>query len=39
MKLGIVVKAVLGIATELLYAGAILLTGLAACLVFSMIKP
>jgi hypothetical protein len=39
MKFGIVVNVFWGIVTELLYAGAIILTAVAACLVFSMIKP
>jgi hypothetical protein len=39
MKYGITVKAILGIFTELLYTGAIMLAALVTCLVFSMIKP
>jgi len=39
MKFGIVVNAFWGIVTELLYAGAIIVTALAVCFVFSMIKP
>jgi len=39
MKPGIIVNAVLGIATEILYTVAIMLAALAVCLVFSAIKP
>jgi hypothetical protein len=39
MKPGIVVNAIFGIATELLYTIAIMLAALATCLIFSAIKP
>jgi len=39
MKPRAVVNVVLGIATELLYTFAIILTALVTCLVFSIIKP